>query len=384
MGKKMDALLGRSFKTSKLKSTAALAVSRLSVLKNQRQARCSVVRSDVVEFLKTSNHDRALLRVEQVMKEQNMLDVFVVLEGYCHLLIERVNLFEHEKVCPEELREAVSTLIFASTRCGEFPELQEIRAIFASRFGKEFASRAVELRNHCGVNPKIIQKLSTRMPTLEDKTKVLKEIASDNNIDLHLDQESETPAENEEYYLHRTTSPSSGRLLYDIPVVHSEGSERGSVGRKYKDVADAAQAAFESAAYAAAAARAAVELSRSESTDPPNHRPGKLSTAASFEEVRLVETEIKYEKILPVLNTNNKRSFSDDNVKGDIVSSDEEGEIIKRRDGGVHFDESDHEDEQKSSSINQENYNNPAEFGVEPLNFNRRPISVRNRRTSGR
>jgi len=38
--------------------------------------------------------------------------------------------------------------------------------------------------------------------------------------------------------------------------------------KKYKDVADAAQAAFESAAYAAAAARAAVELSRFQSHDP--------------------------------------------------------------------------------------------------------------------
>lgn len=37
--------------------------------------------------------------------------------------------------------------------------------------------------------------------------------------------------------------------------------------KKYKDVADAAQAAFESAAYAAAAARAAVELSQSKSLD---------------------------------------------------------------------------------------------------------------------
>lgn len=98
MGKKLDALLRRGFKTSKFKATVALAVSRLAVLKNQRQARCSIAQSDVVEFLKSSNHDRALLRVEQVIKEQNMLDVFVVLEGYCHLLIERVNLFEQEKL----------------------------------------------------------------------------------------------------------------------------------------------------------------------------------------------------------------------------------------------------------------------------------------------
>ena len=50
--------------------------------------------------------------------------------------------------------------------------------------------------------------------------------------------------------------------------------------KKYKDVADAAQAAFESAAYAAAAARAAVELSRTESHDPDDqsspHRQRRL------------------------------------------------------------------------------------------------------------
>lgn len=48
-----------------------------------------------------------------------------------------------------------------------------------------------------------------------------------------------------------------------------EFSDSLETRKKYKDVADAAQAAFESAAYAAAAARAAVELSRSESHDPP-------------------------------------------------------------------------------------------------------------------
>lgn len=98
MGKKMDALLGRGFKTSKFKATVGLAVSRLAVLKKQRQARCSVARSDVIEFLKTGNNERALLRVEQVMKEHNMLDVFVVLEGYCYLLMERVHSFQHEKL----------------------------------------------------------------------------------------------------------------------------------------------------------------------------------------------------------------------------------------------------------------------------------------------
>lgn len=57
--------------------------------------------------------------------------------------------------CPDELKEAISSLIFASSRCGEFPELYEIRGVFVSRFGKEVAARAIELHNNCGVHPKV-------------------------------------------------------------------------------------------------------------------------------------------------------------------------------------------------------------------------------------
>ena len=64
-----------------------------------------------------------------------------------------VFLFSRE--CPDELKEAVSSLIFATSRCGGFPELQQIREMFVSRFGKEFSVRTAELRNNCGVNPKV-------------------------------------------------------------------------------------------------------------------------------------------------------------------------------------------------------------------------------------
>ncbi|KAL3619508.1 hypothetical protein CASFOL_037078 [Castilleja foliolosa] len=89
--------------------------------------------------------------VEQVIKEQNMLEMFDLLEGYCSLMLERVNLIEQEKHCPEELHEAVSSLKYADTRCGEFPELQEIHSILTLRFGREFVANAVERHNNCGV-----------------------------------------------------------------------------------------------------------------------------------------------------------------------------------------------------------------------------------------
>lgn len=56
------------------------------------------------------------------------------------------------------MKEAIAGLLYAASRCGEFPELQEIRAVFTSHYGKEFTARAVELRNNCGVSPTVITK----------------------------------------------------------------------------------------------------------------------------------------------------------------------------------------------------------------------------------
>ncbi|KAJ7954080.1 IST1-like protein [Quillaja saponaria] len=287
MGKKFDALLGRNFKTAKFKPLVNLAISRLAVLKNQRLVRCKQACSDVVQLLQLDQHERALLRVEQVIKEQNMLDVYVMIEGYCNLLIERVHLMEQERECPRELREGVSGLLYAASRCGDFPELQEIRAILTSRFGKEFAAGAIELRNKCGVNPKMIQKLSTRMPSLENRMKALKEIASDNSIILQLEQSSNVSTK-EELNVNKQKQPMPDVKVEDnLDIFPEKGKDDGfsdsfKTRQKYKDVADAAQAAFKSAAYAAEAARAAVELSRSEPRDPdehdsPNARPTKTS-----------------------------------------------------------------------------------------------------------
>ena len=68
------------------------------------------------------------------------------------MLIFPVFLFRQ---CPDELKEAISSLIFAASRCRELPELQKIRGLFTSRYGKELETRDVELRNNCGVNPKV-------------------------------------------------------------------------------------------------------------------------------------------------------------------------------------------------------------------------------------
>ncbi|PPD78276.1 hypothetical protein GOBAR_AA30688 [Gossypium barbadense] len=288
MGRKLDALLGRNFKASKFKTLAKLAISRIGILKNQHQVRCTHARSDVIELLNLGHHEQALLRVEHLIREQNMVDAFTIMETYCNLLIERVMLIQKNKECPDELKEAASTLMFASSRCGEFPELLHIRGVFSSTFGKEFVVRAIELRNNCSVNPKVIQKLSTLRPSLESKLKLLKEIATKKGITLHLEEMAVEV---------RNLTESAN----DLPVgkdMDESLSESMKARKKYKDVADAAQEAF---------------LSRIEPQDfdSPNN------AMARSEDLELNETEETRQSLSRERTVSSSSSDSDADLSGE-------------------------------------------------------------------
>lgn len=54
--------------------------------------------------------------------------------------------------CPPDLKEGISSLIFAGPRCSELPELLAIRDVFQKKYGKDFVSAATDLRPNAGVN----------------------------------------------------------------------------------------------------------------------------------------------------------------------------------------------------------------------------------------
>jgi hypothetical protein len=56
------------------------------------------------------------------------------------------------RTCPIDLKEAIASVIFASMRCSDVTELADVRKNFTSKYGKEFATSALEVRPDSGVN----------------------------------------------------------------------------------------------------------------------------------------------------------------------------------------------------------------------------------------
>ncbi|XP_077220648.1 regulator of Vps4 activity in the MVB pathway protein [Tasmannia lanceolata] len=305
-------MFGRSFNSSKCKTVARLATSRIKLLRNKREMQVKQMRRDIAMLLQSGQDATARIRVEHVMREQNIMEATEIIELFCELVVVRLPIIAKQRGCPADLKEGISSLIFAAPRCSDIPELQQIRNIFEKKYGKDFVSAATELRPDCGVNRTLIEKLSVRTPTGEVKLKLMKEIAKEYQIEWDT-KESELellkpPEENLEgpcTFVSATSMPVKSMSLPDVgpngsnnrfsnnreinvksmpfPDVGPNGSNNRSSNNgeinvmHFKDTASAAQAAAESAEKAVAAAQAAAYLA--------NQNPNRFSQESGFRTV---------------------------------------------------------------------------------------------------
>ncbi|CAK9858237.1 unnamed protein product [Sphagnum jensenii] len=178
-----DSFLSVGFKAAKCKTLLRLAMARIKLLRNKRDIQIKQLRKEIAQLLTSGQDPSACIRVENVYREENILAAYDILELFCELITVRLPIIESQKLCPLDLKEAISSLMFAAPRCADLPELQQIHGLFAIKYGREFAAAAAELRPDCGVNRRIIEKLSVQAPSGEVKLKLMKGIAADHNVD---------------------------------------------------------------------------------------------------------------------------------------------------------------------------------------------------------
>jgi vacuolar protein sorting-associated protein IST1 len=59
--------------------------------------------------------------------------------------------------CPEDLKGVIATMLYVAPRCGDLPELQEIRTYLRSIYGDEFCTTAANIESQSNlVDRKVI------------------------------------------------------------------------------------------------------------------------------------------------------------------------------------------------------------------------------------
>ncbi|VVA99708.1 unnamed protein product [Arabis nemorensis] len=178
----MKKVLQRGFKPAKCKTALQMANSRLKILKNKKEIQIKQLRRELAQLLESGHTPTARIRVEHVVREEKTVAAYELIGIYCELLVVRLGVIESQKNCPIDLKEAVTSVLFASQRLSDVPELSEICKQFTVKYGKDFATSAIELRPDSGVSRLLVEKLSAKAPDGPTKVKILMEIAAEHNV----------------------------------------------------------------------------------------------------------------------------------------------------------------------------------------------------------
>ncbi|KAI3930691.1 hypothetical protein MKX01_037137 [Papaver californicum] len=179
----LDSFFNKRFSGAKCKTLLKLTIPRVKLLRNRREIQLKQMRKDIAKLLENGQEATARIRVEHIIWEENMMAAQEILELFSELVAVRLPIIETQRVCPSDLKEAISTICFAAPRCADLPELLQVQMLFASKYGKEFITAAAELMPDCGVNRQVIELLSVRAPPADKKLKLLKEIAEEHNLE---------------------------------------------------------------------------------------------------------------------------------------------------------------------------------------------------------
>ncbi|KAL8045309.1 hypothetical protein ABFX02_08G105200 [Erythranthe guttata] len=163
-------------KASKCKKLVRKVQCRLKLLKNKRVCIVNHLREDVSELLKHGHHLTAFERAEQVIMDESWVQIYDLLHHFSEFILLNFRYIRKHRNCPNDINEAISTLIFSSARFGQLPELVSIRKLFGERYGDKFVTTAIELLPGNLVNSQIKEKLYIKKVSDDAKYKLLDEI----------------------------------------------------------------------------------------------------------------------------------------------------------------------------------------------------------------
>jgi len=153
-----------------------LAVQRLRMLQEKKEALAKSSRRDIATLLERGRVETARVKVEAIIGDDIHVELLELLELYCELLLARFGLLELNTREPDKgISEGVSSIIHAAPRT-ELKELHTLREMLMQKYGREFAVAAMENTGGC-VSERVMAKLTFATPPAALVDAYLSEIA---------------------------------------------------------------------------------------------------------------------------------------------------------------------------------------------------------------
>ncbi|CAL9218600.1 unnamed protein product [Arabidopsis halleri] len=161
--------------------------SRLVLLKHQKYAKARHIRMDIADYIRSNDSTNALLRTEQLFLVENSISVYDLLLQFTDFIIRRFSpIRKHGELVNDDTSEAVSTLIYASVKCKDIPEMLTLSELVGQRYGQRYVTTAIQVLPGNLVNTEIKKKLSISSVSEHVKCRMVEEIAKESGYRLEI------------------------------------------------------------------------------------------------------------------------------------------------------------------------------------------------------
>ncbi|EOA16104.1 hypothetical protein CARUB_v10004237mg [Capsella rubella] len=167
-----DGLLGRGF-APKGKPLIKLTKNRIDVLRRKKTATIKFLKKDLADLVINGHDANAYSRVGGLLDELRYLWNLDFLEQTCDFVYKQLSTMQKIGECPEECREAVSSLMFAASGFSELPELRELRQMFHEKYADSLG---------LFVNQELVENMSSKPFSMEKKIKLMEDVALEFSI----------------------------------------------------------------------------------------------------------------------------------------------------------------------------------------------------------
>lgn len=172
---------------AKLKTNLNLIMHRLKLVEKKKMELNQKARRTIGEFLNAGKVDRARIRVEQIIREDYLVEAMDLVESYCDFLLSRFGQLQSSEMVDEGLATAVSSLIWVTPFLeADVSELKVIADQLGKKYGKPYVM-AVKENSMKTVNETLMKKMNVQAPPKVLVEKYLVEIAKDQKIDYKAD-----------------------------------------------------------------------------------------------------------------------------------------------------------------------------------------------------